>query len=71
MTNNVVGVQHQRLRAQRALRVAFWLNVGLAGSLLLTGIIGNSSGLIANALDNASDAAVYAISVYAVTRGPS
>lgn len=68
MTENA-GVA-QPARERHALLIAFWLNVCLAGSLLLTGIIGDSSGLIANALDNASDAAVYVISFYAVTRGP-
>lgn len=36
---------------------------------MVASVIGDSSGLIANALDNTSDAAVYAISYYAVTRG--
>ena len=54
---------------RRALRSAFWLNVCLAAGLMVTGVIGDSSGLIADALDNTSDAAFYAISYYAVTRG--
>lgn len=54
---------------RRALRTALWLNVGLAASLFAAGLLADSSGLIANALDNASDAVVYAISLYAVTRG--
>ena len=33
------------------------------------GVYGDSSGLIANGLDNASDAAVYALSLFAVNRG--
>jgi Co/Zn/Cd efflux system component len=51
------------------LRVALWLNVLLAAALFVAGVIADSSGLIANALDNTSDAAVYAISYYAVGRG--
>lgn len=54
---------------RRALATALWLNVGLSATLMTTGIIGDSSGLIANALDNTSDAAVYAIGYYATTRG--
>ena len=54
---------------RRALRLALWLNAGLAASLVTTGFIAGSSGLIANGLDNTSDAAVYAISYLAVTRG--
>jgi len=54
---------------RRALLVALWLNLAVAASLGVAGILADSSGLIANALDNASDAAVYAISYYAVVRG--
>ena len=42
---------------------------GLAVGLMSSGLYGDSSGLIANGLDNASDAAVYAISLFAVSRG--
>ena len=54
---------------QRALRTALWLNTALAVGLLAAGLYGDSSGLIANGLDNAADAAVYAISLFAVSRG--
>ena len=54
---------------QRVLRIALWLNVALAAALFVAGVIADSSGLIANALDNTSDAAVYTISYYAVSRG--
>ena len=54
---------------RRALRAAFGLNVGLAAALFLTGIAADSSGLIANGLDNTSDAAVYVLSYYAIDRG--
>jgi cobalt-zinc-cadmium efflux system protein len=54
---------------QRVLRIALWLNVALAASLFVAGVIADSSGLIANALDNTSDVAVYTISYYAVSRG--
>ena len=50
--------------------MALWLNVGLATALMVSGVIADSSGLIANALDNASDAAVYALSYYAAIHGP-
>lgn len=49
------------------LRVLF-LNVLLSTALTGTGIYADSSGLIANALDNASDSAVYAISYVAIGR---
>lgn len=47
------------------------LNVLLVVLLIVTGIIGDSSGLIANALDNASDSAVYVISLVAIGRSPA
>ena len=56
-------------REQRVLSIALWLNVALAAALFVAGVIADSSGLIANALDNTSDAAVYTISYYAVSRG--
>lgn len=46
------------------------LNALLSTALVGTGIYADSSGLIANALDNASDSAVYAISYFAVGRSP-
>ena len=54
---------------RRALFVALCLNIALAAGLMAAGVFGDSSGLIANALDNASDATVYAISYYAAKRG--
>ena len=42
------------------------LNVVLAAGLLVAGLWADSSALIANSLDNASDAAVYGISYYAI-----
>ena len=69
VSDNTVGTALRSERERRALATAFWLNVMLAGSLMITGVSADSSGLIANALDNTSDAAVYAISYYAVTWG--
>ena len=59
-----ITVSEQR----RILWIVLVLNLLLVGSLGLTGILADSSGLIANALDNASDAAVYVISLIAVGR---
>lgn len=53
-------------------KVLLWvllLNAGLAIGLLTGGLAADSSSLIANALDNASDAVAYAVSFFAVTRG--
>jgi len=44
------------------------LNAGLAGGLLAMGALADSSALIANGLDNLSDAAVYTLSLVALRR---
>ena len=54
-------------------RILLWvllLNLLLSLSLAVTGLWGDSSGLIANALDNLSDSVVYAISLFAIGRSP-
>lgn len=53
---------------QRTLQVVLALNVALAVGFFATGTLASSSALIANGLDNASDAAVYAISLMALNR---
>lgn len=53
---------------RRVLLQVLLLNVLLVVALGVTGVIGDSSGLIANALDNASDSVVYVISLFAVGR---
>lgn len=55
---------------RRVLLVVLLLNVMLVVVLAITGLIADSNGLLANAIDNASDAAVYAISLFAIGRGP-
>ncbi|ODS53429.1 MAG: RND transporter [Acidobacteria bacterium SCN 69-37] len=55
---------------RRVLRQVFALNVLLSVALTLAGVYADSSGLMANALDNASDSAVYAISYFAVGKSP-
>jgi cation diffusion facilitator family transporter len=58
------GVKSQR---EVLLKITF-LNIGLSVMLFIGGIVADSSGLLANALDNGSDAVTYAISYYAATR---
>ena len=60
--------QQSSQQQRRVLLQVFGLNVLLSSSLAIAGIFADSSGLIANALDNASDSAVYAISYFAVGR---
>lgn len=53
---------------QGALAKVLIINAGLAIALFIAGQLADSSGLMANALDNLSDALTYAVSYFAVTR---
>lgn len=53
---------------RRTLLQIFLLNAGLAAALLAGGLAADSSGLLANALDNTSDAVAYALSFVSVAR---
>lgn len=56
---------------RKTLWIVLALNVALAVGFFATGVFASSSALIANGLDNSSDAIVYAISLFALRRGPS
>ncbi len=58
-------------RQRRTLLTVLGLNAGLAAALGLGGAAADSSALLANAVDNASDAAVYLISLLAIGRARS
>jgi len=58
-------------RQRRTLLTVLGLNAGLAAALGLGGVAADSSALLANAVDNASDAAVYLISLLAIGRARS
>lgn len=64
------GLDARNAEERHTLLRVLGLNAGLSVALLIAGLSANSSGLMANALDNASDAAVYAIGLYAVGRDP-
>lgn len=53
---------------RRTLWIVLWLNVAIAIGFFVTGVIGDSNSLIANGLDNSSDAIVYGLSLLALTR---
>ena len=53
---------------RRALWIVLILNVGLTAGFAIGGIIGDSSALLANALDSASDSLVFVISLVALGR---
>lgn len=53
---------------RRILWIVLWLNVAIAIGFFLTGWLGDSNSLLANGLDNSSDALVYLLSLLALTR---
>lgn len=61
-------VANQLARQRKVLSTVLVLNVVLVIGLVTAGLAADSSGLIANALDNASDVAVYAITLVAIGR---
>jgi Co/Zn/Cd efflux system component len=60
----------EEAQQRRVLIHVLVLNVLLSTALIVTGVDADSNGLLANALDNASDSAVYAISYFAVGGSP-
>lgn len=56
---------------RRTLWIVLWLNVAIAAGFLMSGLIGDSNAMIANGLDNSSDAIVYGISLLALSRSRS
>ena len=53
---------------RRTLWIVLLLNIALAAGFGVSGLLADSSALVANGLDNASDALVYVISLLALTR---
>ncbi|KAA9133159.1 cation transporter [Marinihelvus fidelis] len=56
---------------RRTLWIVLWLNVAIALGFFATGYFGDSNALIANGLDNTSDAVVYGLSLLALARSRS
>jgi len=54
---------------RRTLWIVLLLNAAIAIGFFATGLLGDSSALIANGVDNLSDTAVYALSLIALSRG--
>ena len=53
---------------RRTLWIVLWLNVAIAIGFFAVGYFADSNALLANGLDNSSDAIVYALSLLALTR---
>lgn len=56
-------------KERRTLWIVLILNAAISAAFFAVGITGDSSALIANGVDNLSDAAVYALSLVALARG--
>lgn len=59
------------LDERRTLWIVLLLNAAIAAGFFATGLIADSSALIANGVDNLSDTAVYALSLVALSHGPT
>lgn len=55
-------------RKRRTLWIVLWLNVAIAIGFFVVGYFADSNALLANGLDNSSDAIVYALSLLALAR---
>jgi Co/Zn/Cd efflux system component len=62
-------VQANSLKVRRVLWIAFTLNALMVGMDSVTGLLAHSTGLLADALDMASDAGVYGAALMAINRG--
>lgn len=54
---------------RRTLKIALALNAAMFAVEVTAGILGNSMGLVAEGLDNLTDAAAYGIAILAITQG--
>ncbi len=53
---------------RQTLWIVLWLNIALAAGFFIVGYFADSNALLANGLDNSSDALVYLLSLFALTR---
>ncbi|AOF95364.1 cation transporter [Sphingobium sp. RAC03] len=61
--------ERQAPNERRTLWIVLLLNAAIAIGFFASGLIGDSSALIANGVDNLSDTAVYGLSLVALSRG--
>jgi cobalt-zinc-cadmium efflux system protein len=59
------------LDERRTLWIVLLLNAAIGAGFFATGLIADSSALIANGVDNLSDTAVYSLSLVALSHGPT
>lgn len=67
--NKAATLSGLRYRQRDVLRIALWLNGGMFLVESMAGLWSGSSALLADGLDMLGDAAVYAVSLYALSRG--
>lgn len=63
-----VNIDLSSTKKRRTLWIVLFLNILIAIGFFITGYQADSSSLIANGLDNSSDAIVYGLSLFALTR---
>jgi Co/Zn/Cd efflux system component len=56
-------------RQRRVLQVVLWINVGMFLAEFISGVVANSTALLADSVDMLGDAIVYGFSLYVVARG--
>lgn len=64
-----VDALHERQRG--TLRIVLGINAAMFVTVVVAAFYGQSTALLADSLDNLGDALTYALSLYAVTRGPT
>jgi len=64
-----LAATRRRALEKRTLWIVLILNAGISAAFFLVGLTGDSSALIANGVDNLSDAMVYMLSLIALSRG--
>jgi Co/Zn/Cd efflux system component len=67
--NKAVTLSQLRHRQAGILRIALGLNIGMFGIEFAAGLYADSTVLLADSLDMLGDAALYAVSLYAIGRG--
>lgn len=70
MSCDCSNVSAKTAAERKTLRVALGLNVAMFVVGTVAGIVAQSTGILADALDMLTDAAAYALALMAITRGP-
>ncbi|HHJ14577.1 MAG TPA: cation transporter [Gammaproteobacteria bacterium] len=61
----------RQARQRATLRIVLFINAAMFAVMVVAALYGDTTALLADSLDNLGDALTYALSLYAVTRGPA